>query len=124
MDRPTPTNKRYLSVPPGWKLVPIEPTQEMLLAGEESYTPTHTGTPIATPSEVYTAMLSAAPQPAPDVPALAKYQPSGCVICTCDHETQCQWCADSGEVEHSITVQESGVAKMVEAYRKQVEWKV
>ena len=25
-------------------------------------------------------------------PALAKYQPCGCVICTCEHETQCQGC--------------------------------
>lgn len=25
-------------------------------------------------------------------PALTKYQPCGCVICTCEHETQCQGC--------------------------------
>lgn len=25
-------------------------------------------------------------------PELAKYQPCGCVVCTCEHETQCQGC--------------------------------
>lgn len=25
-------------------------------------------------------------------PALTKYQPCGCVLCTCEHETQCQGC--------------------------------
>lgn len=28
----------------------------------------------------------------PPQPALSKYQPCGCVICTCEHETQCQGC--------------------------------
>lgn len=32
------------------------------------------------------------PQPVEQQPALAKYQPCGCVICTCEHETQCQGC--------------------------------
>ena len=31
-------------------------------------------------------------QPAEQQPALTKYQPCGCVICTCEHETQCQGC--------------------------------
>lgn len=31
-------------------------------------------------------------QPAEQQPALIKYQPCGCVICTCEHETQCQGC--------------------------------
>lgn len=34
----------------------------------------------------------AAPQPAEQQPALARYQPCGCVVCTCEHETQCQGC--------------------------------
>lgn len=36
--------------------------------------------------------LYTAPQPAEQQPELAKYQPCGCVICTCEHETQCQGC--------------------------------
>lgn len=39
-----------------------------------------------------TKILYTAPRPTEQQPELAKYQPSGCVICTCDHETQCQGC--------------------------------
>lgn len=39
-----------------------------------------------------TKVLYAAPQPTEQQPELAKYQPCGCVVCTCDHETQCQGC--------------------------------
>lgn len=37
-------------------------------------------------------LLYAAPQPTEQQPELAKHQPCGCVICTCEHETQCQGC--------------------------------
>lgn len=39
--------------------------------------------------------LYTAPQP-----ELAKYQPCGCVICTCEHETQCQGCGAKYCVTH------------------------
>lgn len=46
------------AVPEGWKLVPLEPTREMMIAGEaESDSET------ATYESVFTAMLAAAPQP-------------------------------------------------------------
>ena len=50
------------SVPDGWKLVPIEPTPEMLGAGEDTFVPAYTGTPVSAPIDVYRAMLAAAPE--------------------------------------------------------------
>ena len=53
------------SVPDGWKLVPIEPTSEMLGAGEDTFVTTYTGTPVSAPIDVYRAMLAAAPEAKP-----------------------------------------------------------
>lgn len=53
------------STPEGWKLVPIEPTHEMLDAGEDTYIPTYTGTSVSEPIDVYRAMLAAAPEAKP-----------------------------------------------------------
>ena len=52
-------------IPEGWKLVPIEPTHEMLDAGEDTFVPTYTGTPVSAPIDVYCAMLAAAPEAKP-----------------------------------------------------------
>lgn len=52
------------SAPGGWQLVPIEPTEAMLEAGEDTFASGYTGTPISTPADVYAAMLSSSP-PAP-----------------------------------------------------------
>ena len=52
-------------VPEGWKLVPIEPTYEMLEAGEGAFVPTYTDTPVSVPFDVYRAMLAAAPEAKP-----------------------------------------------------------
>jgi len=52
-------------IPEGWKLVPIEPTHEMLDAGEDTFVFTYTGTPVSTPIDVYRAMLAAAPEAKP-----------------------------------------------------------
>lgn len=49
----------------GWKLVPIEPTSEMLGAGEDTFVTTYTGTPVSAPIDVYRAMLAAAPEAKP-----------------------------------------------------------
>ena len=48
----------------GWKLMPIEPTYEMLEAGEDTCVPTYTDTPVSVPFDVYSAMLAAAPEKA------------------------------------------------------------
>ncbi|MGL6415581.1 hypothetical protein ACSZMN_16755 [Aeromonas veronii] len=50
-----------VSVPEGWKLVPVEPTNQMFEAGNSTYwaTSTNLGAIIAT----YKAMLAAAPKP-------------------------------------------------------------
>ena len=53
------------SIPEGWKLVPIEPTYEMLEAGEGALVPTYTDTPVSVPFDVYRAMLEAAPEAKP-----------------------------------------------------------
>ena len=53
------------SVPDGWKLVPIEPTYEMLEAGEDTLVPTYTDTPVSVPFDVYRAMLASAPEAKP-----------------------------------------------------------
>jgi hypothetical protein len=53
------------SAPDGWKLVPIEPTYEMLEAGEGALVPTYTDTPVSVPDDVYRAMLAAAPEAKP-----------------------------------------------------------
>ena len=47
----------------GWRLVPEEPTIEMIDAGDNAYEPTYTGTYTSDPCTVYRAMLAAAPQP-------------------------------------------------------------
>ena len=49
----------------GWKLVPVEPTYEMLEAGEDTCVPTYTDTPVSVPFDVYSAMIAAAPEPKP-----------------------------------------------------------
>ena len=49
----------------GWKLVPVEPTYEMLEAGEGALVPTYTDTPVSVPFDVYRAMLAAAPEAKP-----------------------------------------------------------
>ena len=49
----------------GWKLVPLEPTYEMLEAGEGARVPTYTDTPVSVPFDVYRAMLEAAPEAKP-----------------------------------------------------------
>lgn len=46
-----------LPVPGGWKMAPVEPTEEMILAGYAE----KTGGRHATPSRIYRAMLAAAP---------------------------------------------------------------
>lgn len=46
----------------GWKLMPVEPTQEMLDAGEDTFVSSLSGTPTSSPITVYRAMLSAAPE--------------------------------------------------------------
>ena len=49
----------------GYKLVPIEPTYEMLEAGEGARVPTYTDTPVSVPFDVYRAMLAVAPEAKP-----------------------------------------------------------
>lgn len=45
-----------LSAPPGWQLVPVEPTQEMVRAGWIDKEDTN-------PDDIWAAMLAAAPSP-------------------------------------------------------------
>lgn len=47
------------TIPEGWQLVPVEPTEEMLVAGYE----TEMFPEDRTPREIYNAMLAAAPKP-------------------------------------------------------------
>lgn len=56
-----PKEKKY-PVPKGWKLVPIKPTQEMFDAGEDTFVPCYTGTPVSSPDAVWAAMVKAAPK--------------------------------------------------------------
>jgi hypothetical protein len=48
-----------MSRPDGWILVPIEPTSEMFKAGEETFVPCYTGTPVSEPNRVWVAMIKA-----------------------------------------------------------------
>ncbi len=64
--------------PEGWKLVPVEPTREMMLAANKvdyehfiSQMPGHASTQAASVDAVYRAMLAAAPPP-PDGVVLPK----------------------------------------------------
>ena len=50
------------AVPEGWQLVPVEPTTDMMDAGEDTFIPTYTGTPVSCQIDVYRAMLAAAPK--------------------------------------------------------------
>ena len=50
-------------VPEGWRLVPVEPTREMLLAAEAKHPPAGKAGAIGLAVEMYRAMLSAAPLP-------------------------------------------------------------
>ncbi len=47
-----------LSAPPGYALVPVEPTPEMVEQGRQALGAYHTGTP----RMIYTAMIAAAPK--------------------------------------------------------------
>ena len=53
---------KKIEVPEGYILVPIVPTEEMCEAGEETFTPCYTGTPVSTPVCVWDAMIKAAPK--------------------------------------------------------------
>ena len=46
-------------IPAGWQLVPVEPTDEMKVAGSDALGVYHCGSP----SDIYKAMLQAAPKP-------------------------------------------------------------
>ena len=50
-------------VPDGYKIVPINPTKEMLEAAEQCYFHTYTGTATMVPDRCYAAMIEAAPKP-------------------------------------------------------------
>ena len=52
------------SVPEGWKLVPIEPTMEMLMADFEMYTVSSGIRYAPNKRNLYRAMLASAPSPA------------------------------------------------------------
>ena len=71
---------------------PAEPDEERIAmeAVMESVDPATW--PGLTPAQRCALRRFAKPQPAEQPPALAKYQPCGCVVCTCEHETQCQGC--------------------------------
>lgn len=62
----TPTNKQHLSVPPGWKLVPIEPTVPMVVLAAENlcceFDPHTVGPQAKFMLAVYREFLAAAPQ--------------------------------------------------------------
>ncbi|MCW2317969.1 hypothetical protein M2322_003534 [Rhodoblastus acidophilus] len=49
----------------GMEIVPREPTEAMMEAGEGAFFTTYTGTATATPDDVYRLMLAAAKEPAP-----------------------------------------------------------
>lgn len=67
LEAPVKPNKALVDllrgVPEGYKLVPVEPTEAMLEAGESTFTSGYTGTPTSSPDKVYQAMLAAAPSP-------------------------------------------------------------
>ena len=50
----------------GLVAVPTEPTSAMLQAGEDCFVPSYTGTPIATPDDIYKAMIKAAQEQSSD----------------------------------------------------------
>lgn len=63
MTDPTPT--RDEAVPTGWKLVPVEPTPEMMASGERAWMNRDLSRPDSNPiSDCYRAMLASAPAPA------------------------------------------------------------
>ncbi len=53
----------YLAALTGWRLVPEIQTKEMYEAGEDTFVPSYTGTPVSTPGLVWEAMLNVAPKP-------------------------------------------------------------
>lgn len=81
------------------------------------------------PEDGHTLPVYLGPQPAEQQPELAKYQPCGCVICTCEHETQCQGCGGHhcgthhvGQFSNPVYQQPSpDVAGLVEALESACE---
>ena len=76
-----------------YKLMPVEATPEMEQAAERYWNERRfkgLSDDPRTWQGLYKAMCDVAPAEQP--PALARYQPCGCVVCTCEHETQCQGC--------------------------------
>ena len=51
--------KKKTEVPDGFILVPIVPTEKMYQAGEETFVPCYTGTPVSSPGLVWDAMIKA-----------------------------------------------------------------
>lgn len=47
----------------GWKMVPVEPTDAMIIAADDTYRSGYTGTPFSPPEDVWKAMLAASPAP-------------------------------------------------------------
>lgn len=64
-------------VPEGWKLVPIEPTKEMLKAANNAYEEDAFGGKGAWPSDIYASMLKAVPKHFIFSPAVAQPVPAG-----------------------------------------------
>lgn len=64
------TRAQVPAEPPGWKLVPIEPTLEMLVSGQEAWWTTHVTRPALEDCEqataVYRAMLATIPDSSVD----------------------------------------------------------
>jgi hypothetical protein len=86
------------TIPPGYALVPIEPTPEMLHAAVQAicYGPEGGFTRIAGPYRCWAAMLAAAQQAAPAAPVGAPSERWRLALSVCDAALgQCQPCAEA-----------------------------
>ena len=85
LEQPQPDTGIPASVPPGWKLVPVNPTEEML---DAYYVALLAGKAIRGRLDIYRAMLAAAPQPpvVEQEPVYAFRRRGQESFCTCDFE--------------------------------------
>lgn len=85
------------SVPDGWQLVPKEPTQQMLDAGEDTFECAYTGAPTSSPARVWSAMLASAP-PAPQASVVQQEQlASAHVVSMDDMQGVVDWLPHQGQ---------------------------
>lgn len=114
------TETTTTTIPAGWKLVPIEPTPEMREAFHEAHEQWEDGchwkaTAAGSPDWQWSAMLEAAPSPAPAAPSAAQWIDEilkaarelpplkGITLTSQDPMAQARWLTALGDLQRAVS---------------------